>query len=514
MKRNTKLWLLLIVFAFAITGCGELIEKKEDSKDKDTGSGVEIEKIAKDDKGSSNDQNITDPAKQDPLDQTKPTAKAEETDKPKETKKNIEETALPKDNDKPLVTEAPKETTKPLATKEPAKEKEQTLTATPKPTVKATEKTKVTATPKPATKKPTATATAKPTTTKPAATATAKPATKKPAATSRPSTGSVPEAKTDADVEKYNKQGTTYKVAGITVTPCTPKQAWADAGYIRINPDYTISADKAICGCWGGQELRVTAICSNGFVQVEDVTVYPTGKKAPYYKWSLINTKHHYVYTNEKYMQYTKPKWATFKGYDPEEDVIKPVLRILKANGHKIYGDDKEKQIKTEKAWLKDLEENFPNNIAEYKNLLAIGEIDQSTYNEWVKEDKKRIEDQKKLIKYLENLDYMNDSHRGVYDPNKPGNPVFYNQNQNRFGMSGLADEDLGGIHSTDDIVADILTAYGIGRDGKPCSPDTGYEKGKSSVFIQWDAIDTSDPKINDVGDTTEKKYWFSIEWV
>ena len=526
-KRNIKNILLLIICAFALTGCGILIKG---SKETSVGKEEKIEKNVNENEAEDRPADIeADEIKnedvREPEDTSSPTqgeeintdpvatAKAEPTAKPEATKNekedggsqpldekkdpvesvNPEETAVPQITTKPSNEESERPEATSLQTKPTKAEPSATAAATAKPA--ATTRPAATVTPKPATAKPAATATPKP--------ATAKPATKKPAATATPKpSASIPEAKTEADVIKYNKQGIRYKVGNTYVTPCKEeKKAWADSGYKRVLPNQ----DCEILGHWVTAELRVTGICDNGFVQVRNVTVYPTGKKGSEYVEDTEGVKHSLFYTHKDFIKYEAPIWTKMRGYDPEE-VCRRVLLRLKAKGHKIYGDNKEEDLKYAKEMLKEAEGYLDENKMLYKS----GQIDKKTFDEYNKDANAQIKEAKDYVKYLENLDYINDSHEVEFDSKHLGHPEFFNQNLNRIPYTwGFFSED--GTENIDDIVNYLCSAYGAGEGklaGGSCM--AGYKKGVSQVEIQWSRVDVPYGEKGSYVEN-EKRYCFDI---
>lgn len=337
-------------------------------------------------------------------------------------------------------------------TKEAAVETEEP-SEVPEPTVEPTkEPTKAPVTKEPTKAPATKTPTKKPVTTK---TPTKAPATKAP--TKKPTATKTP-----------NAAGEPYKVGNVTVTPVTGVTMWSkNQGYIRTKPwtsntldasdydfDWKDVKDKhsVILGWQYYNEIKVTGICSNGFIQywVNDANLDYKG----------------YVYTHKDQLFTEKPKEFTYKGYDPVEDIIKPALKKLKAEGFTISTDGRDANIKISldnvaknEAILKQIEEGtypFPDNWSQSR----IDEFKAET-EELLEQAKQGVESAQDYYDWLLKYEPITEEYVGTLGYES----LSLNKNLNRVDVHPSV--ATAGVKTTQDMVNLIVEEYKFNRDNE-----------------------------------------------
>ncbi len=344
----------------------------------------------------------------------------------------------------PVVTVAPSEDDEPTKEAEPTVEPDEPTTVptdeptevpTEAPTVEPTkEPTKApVATKTPATKTP---ATKKPTTTK---TPTKAPATKAP--TKKPTATKTP-----------NAAGEPYKVGNVTVTPVSGVTMWSkNGGNIRTKP--WTGDGSVVVGQEYYSEIKVTGICSNGFIQYK-----VSEKNGDCYTGT--------VYINKKYLYTDKPKEFIMNGYDPVY-VIKEAHKRLEAKGFHLWTADYDEVVADFKA-----------NIAELEKVVEAmenGTFDFVAANCWTEEERNKLYEKKKngleatkkaLADYIQFATVDIHKHKKISDPDEELGSyegVTFNINLNRLHINSSV--LTAGCENVDDIINCIVEQYEYNRE-------------------------------------------------
>lgn len=310
------------------------------------------------------------------------------------------------------------------------------------PTVEPTEKPTVA----PATKNPTkAPVVTKTPTKKPVVTKTP---TKKPVTTKTPT--KAPTTKKPTTTKNPNADGEAYKVGNVTVTPVKGVTMWSkNAGNIRTKP-WTGEGSEVV-GQEYYSEIKVTGICSNGFIQYK-----LSEKNGDIYTGT--------VYINKKFLYTEKPKEFIMNGYDPVY-VIKEAHKRLEAKGFNLWTADYEENVATFEANIKELED-------------TVKSIEDGTYefiDNWTEEERQAFYEENKngleatkqaLKEYIQFATVDIHKHKAIVDPDEElgsYEAVTFNINLNR--MHIRPSVLTAGCKNLDDIINCIVEQYEYNRE-------------------------------------------------